>query len=131
MSKHAIIIIRSRKGHYLQYYDKDWDCYLFPNCKIKDKTDIESIKEYLSNQLYVNYNEIDYVGYLHHNKFSQKDKIEKEYEHYFYKVDWNVIKDNDYKWFLYTDLLSNKKIQEVNNDIIQYVKRLEDNNEGE
>ena len=43
--KHAIIIIKNEKNKYLQYYDNRWESYLFPNCKINDKTDYDKIKE--------------------------------------------------------------------------------------
>ena len=48
--KHAIIIIKNEENKYLQYYDNRWESYLFPNCKINDKTDYDKIKEELNKQ---------------------------------------------------------------------------------
>lgn len=64
-----------------------------------------------------------------HLKFSQKDKIVNEYHHYFYKVNLNDLKiDNKiFKCFSYTDLLNDKRIQEVNSDIVSFVGKITNN----
>ena len=63
-------------------------------------------------------------------KFSESDKIVKEYVHYFYNVKINSKLPNntfnlnyiDYKWFSYSELMNNERIKKVNSDIIQFVK---------
>ena len=38
MGIHSIIVIKNAQGKYLQYFDKRWNCYLFPNCKLPNNT---------------------------------------------------------------------------------------------
>ena len=135
MSKHSIIIIKNN-NKYLQYYDNDWKSYLFPNCKIKDSSDLISIKNYLKDYLEINNENIIYIGMRNHNKFSERHQKFKDYEHYFYLIE---IKDypeymkqnnfefnsNTFKWFSYDELLMDKRIQEVNSDIVEYIKEFE------
>ena len=58
---------------------------------------------------------------------------EKEYQHFFYKV--NILKNIEefnkkefqcfnikYKWFSFKEFENDERIQKVNNDIIQFVK---------
>lgn len=70
-----------------------------------------------------------------HTKFSESAKIEKEYQHYFYKVELlNPIENlseekfersnNKYKWFSYDELKNDKRIQQVNSDIVEYIREL-------
>ena len=63
----------------------------------------------------------------------QSAKIEKEYQHYFYKVKLLKSKekfnqkefecfDIKYKWFYFEEFQKDERIQKVNSDIIQFVK---------
>ena len=45
MGKHAIIIIKNKKNEYLQYFDKNWNSYLFMNCKVDNSSDNNLIIE--------------------------------------------------------------------------------------
>lgn len=134
--KHAIIIIKNSKEEYLQYFDKRWNSYLFLNCKIKDKYDIEAIEYEVMQKLNIKTKEILYRFDRIHTKFSESDKINKEYHHYFY----DVILENDrgientkefkngnidFKWYSYRELLQDNRIQEVNGDIIRFIKEEE------
>lgn len=131
MNKHSIIVIK-KENKYLQYYDKDWKSYLFPNCKIENKNDIHKIKEYLKQELDLGNEEIEYIGEKTHSKFSERDKIIKEYEHYFYLIELKEyseyfknnefeINSNIFKWFSYNQLLANERIQKVNSDIVSFI----------
>lgn len=51
MGKHAIIVIKNEKNKYLKYFDKKWNSYLFLNCKMKNKEDIDSINSELKKSL--------------------------------------------------------------------------------
>ena len=120
----------------MQYYDNDWKSYLFPNWKIKDSSDLISIKNYLKDYLEINNENIIYIGIKNHNKFSERHQKFKDYAHYFYLIE---IKDypeymkqnnfefnsNTFKWFSYDELLKDKRIQEVNSDIVEYIKEFE------
>ncbi len=70
------------------------------------------------------------VGCKKHKKFSESAKIEKEYIHYFYNVKIEekftdkefLINGIKYKWFNYSELMNDERIQKVNSDIVQFVK---------
>ena len=130
MNTHSIIIIKNEKNEYLQYYDKKWNCYLFLNSKMENKENMESIYNKIKEMLNIEKEdvEISFVGEKIHKKFSESDKIEKEYQHFFYKV--NILKNIEefqcfnikYKWFSFKEFENDERIQKVNSDIIQFVK---------
>lgn len=131
MGKHAIIVIKNN-SRYLQYYDLRWESYLFLNCKLDTDEYEKIVVNHLSNVLNISKKiiNINYIGYKTHKKFSESDKIEKEYTHYFYKVEiLDNLEDNDfiindtkYKWFTYDELLNNKRIMQVNSDLVGFIK---------
>ena len=107
MGKHAIIIIKNKENKYLQYYDERWQSYLFLNCKINGADDIDIIRKYVEDTLGLKDIKCNYLGMKKHTKFSESAQIEKEYEHYFYKIETNEQLDNlpdNYKWFSYDEL---------------------------
>lgn len=135
MNTHSIIIIKNEKNEYLQYYDKKWNCYLFLNSKMENKENMESIYNKIKEMLNIEKEdvEISFVGEKIHKKFSESDKIEKEYQQFFYKV--NILKNIEefnkkefqcfnikYKWFSFKEFENDERIQKVNSDIIQFVK---------
>ncbi len=134
ISRHSIIIIQNKKNEYLQYFDKEWQSYLFLNCKLPNGKDSNAIINRIEDLLRIRKDniEVKYCDSRKHKKFSQSAKKEKEYIHYFYKVELleelenNEFKINDvnYKWFSYKELLQDKRIQEVNSDIVQFVKEI-------
>lgn len=137
MGKHAIIVIKNQKNEYLQYYDNRWNSYLFPNCKMNNKDDIDSIIQELQKLFKINKENIKYlfVGEKKHIKYSESAKKEKEYIHYFYKITFEnfpkILNKNEFenenikfKWFSIEELKNNEKIQKVNKDIISYIKEL-------
>lgn len=137
MNKHSIIVIKNEKNEYLQYFDKKWDSYLFMNCKMKDKDDVDSIYNELKQSLGLNKEDanLSFVDERVHRKFSESAKIEKEYQHYFYKVELLKALDEfnkkefensnkKYKWFLFEELTKDERIQKVNSDIVEYVRQL-------
>lgn len=137
MGKHAIIVIKNEKNEYLQYFDEKWNSYLFMNCKMKDKDDLESITSELKKSLGIQKANINllFAGERIHTKFSESAKIEKEYQHYFYKVELlkpiDSLNENElkkqtriYKWFSYDELKNDKRIQQVNSDIVEYIREL-------
>ena len=71
--------------------------------------------------------------YLYVDVVSYENKIEKEYQHYFYKVKLLKSKekfnqkefecfDIKYKWFSFEEFQKDERIQKVNSDIIQFLK---------
>ena len=133
--KHAIIVIRNSNGEVLQYYDKVWDCYLFLNCKVMGMDDNEAIKKTVKDFLKTEVTTIDYKFDRVHSKYSVKDKIIKEYHHYFYLVDIDkqedvekqkefVVNDIKFKWFSYEELMQDERIKTINADIVGFVKEM-------
>lgn len=134
MGKHAIVVIKNNKEEYLQTYIDSWESYLFLNCKLEDDKDLKPIYELLSTRF--NFNEedvkINYVDVRTHTKFSVKDKIDKEYIHYFFNVETPILSeekeftlnDNKYKWFTLNELETDERVQEVNSDVVEYIKEL-------
>lgn len=137
--RHAIIVIRNSNGEVLQYYDKVWDCYLFLNCKVMGMDDNKAIKKTVKDFLKAEVTTIDYKFDRVHSKYSVKDKIIKEYHHYFYLV--NVYKQEDvenqkefvlndikFKWFSYEELMQDERIRVINADIVGFVKEMLEKN---
>jgi len=137
MGKHAIIMIKNNKGEYLQYFDERWTSFLFPNCKLINDNHEDLILECLKSKFNLNFNDIfiDYVMDKIHEKFSESDKIIKEYHHYFYQIQYSEL-PNQYKnkafvnnnikfaWLSLNELESNERIQEVNSDIVSFIKEI-------
>ena len=137
MGKHAIIVIKNEKNEYLQYFDEKWNSYLFIYCKMENRDDVSSIDRELKQSLGISKEDINlfFTGERIHRKFSQSAKIEKEYQHYFYKIELlKPIKqfkqkefehlDKKYKWFSFNELTKDERIQEVNSDIVGYIREL-------
>lgn len=132
MGEHAIIVIKNEKNEYLQYYDKIWQSFLFLNCKLPNGNDTEIVKDKLFSEFNIEKEmiKVSYIGKKEHIKFSESAKTEKEYIHYFYnvKIDTDLIENmiklnsDKYKWFSYSDLLNDKRIQKVNGDIVGFIK---------
>ena len=137
---HSIIIIKNEIGEYLQYFDTRWDSYLFPNCKLTNENHKQLINQYLIQNFNFLTSEkytIEYVMDKVHTKFSESAKIDKEYHHYFYSVELQSMPDfmqnstfsaNDktFKWFSLTEMLEDKRIQQVNSDIVSFIKDIEE-----
>ena len=134
MGIHAIIVIKNEKEEYLQYYDEIWKSYLFLNCKLPNGDDSVAVIDNISKMLDIDkaFINVSSIGKKQHKKFSESTKKEKEYIHYFYDVKLDVkLPDNEfelnnvkYKWFSYSDLMKNERIQKVNSDIVKFIKEL-------
>lgn len=134
--RHAIIVICDCEGNYLQYYDNNWDSYLFLNCKVDNEDDLDKVALEVRDKINIDALDVKYVFSKVHTKYSIKDKIDKLYHHYFYKVtvDLSVYLDKEfsinnikYKWFSYDELINDKRAMEVNSDIIGFIKYMDIN----
>ena len=131
-SNHAIIIIKNNNNEYLQCYESSWKSYLFLNCKVKDENDLEPLKTCIKEKLGVEPQNITYLFNKIHSKYSVKHQKMREYEHYFYLVDIDTktleakkefeLNDNKFKWFRMEELENDSRIQEVNSDIVKFIK---------
>ena len=135
MSKHAIIVIKNDNNEYLQYFDNRWNSFLFPNCKLDENFNEDVIKDYISIKLKINNSELEciYVADKVHTKFSESARKEKEYHHYFYKINIESIpeimrkksfntENTKYCWYSEDELKNDERIQKVNSDIVQFIK---------
>lgn len=135
MGKHAIIVIKNENNEYLQYFDKRWNSFLFLNCKLDEKFNNQDIINYVSNKLEIEENLIKctYIGEKTHTKFSESAQKEKEYQHFFYSIEFKdipsnmnkkdfVINNEEYTWYSYNELKEDERIQKVNSDIVEFVK---------
>lgn len=141
ISKHSIIIIKNNKNEYLQYFDNRWNSYLFLNCKTLENFTEKNIIDDLSKKLnlsQINFN-FTFLGEKIHSKFSESAKKEKTYQHSFYKINIknmpsimeqkNFTANNiNYTWFSLEELENDVRIQQVNSDIVSYIKEFENNN---
>lgn len=125
--KHTILIIKN-KDKYLQYFDKKWNSYLFLNTKVENSVNEEEIKKHIKKLFNVDNISLEYKFDKVHSKYSPTANKEKTYHHYFYKVNINLedndfkINDIDYKWFTMDELETDKRIQEINSDIVSFIK---------
>lgn len=137
MSEHTIMMIKNDKNEYLNYYDTRWNSYLFLNNKVIGQLDDNVQKLFVANKLNISENKIELslVYEKIHTKFSESAKKNKEYHHYFYDVKIRelptvmtdkefFINEINYKWFSMKELEEDKRIQEVNSDIVAMIKDL-------
>ena len=105
---------------------------------MKNKDDLDSIYSELEQSLGIKRENANlfFIGKRVHKKFSESDKIEKEYKHYFYKVELtkpiNKFKEKEfensnkkYMWLSFDELTKDKRIKKVNSDIVNFVKELD------
>lgn len=136
--KHAIIIIKNDKNEYLQYYEKNWKSYLFLNCKLLDNFKEQDIVKEVIQKLKISNNDIkcNYLDDKIHKKYSVSDEKEKEYHHYFYSIEIEnmpslmkeqhfTIDSIQYSWYSLEELENDSRIQEVNSDIVGFIKKME------
>lgn len=133
-SKHVIIVVKNNDDEYLQYYDNRWDSLLFLNCKKEDNFSEDIIKDNIFNRFDIDRSNINikYFGEKTHSKFSVSNQIMKEYCHDFYLVSFNlpdfmnkkefIYKDINYVWYSMDELETDERIQEVNSDIVSFIK---------
>lgn len=91
----------------------------------KNKQYIESA---ISEKFGIKIKNINLIMNKVHSKFSERDKIVKEYHHYFYNAFLDEDNSNEnikIKYFSYKELLEDKRIQEVNSDIVKFVGEID------
>lgn len=133
MTKHAIIVIKNKNNEYLQYFDRRWDSLLFPNCKLGEQFNNDTIVDYVSEILKIDINYIKCSKV--HIKFSESAKKMKEYDYFIFSI--KIIKMPDvmnqetfninglnYVWYSYNELVNDERMQKVNSDIVGFIKEL-------
>lgn len=117
---------------FLLYYDDDWKVDFFPAIRTVSN-DEENIKDKLSKSLKIKRDKI-FITFLvekpNQKKYSEKDKLEKVYDHRYYqatiqefypelKRDSIVIDGIRYKWMTFIEMKNDKNIMKKNEDIIK------------
>lgn len=131
---HYIIAIKNTfdkfPNKYLLYYDSRWDCKLFLNY-----SENADIIECLSNDLKIGSDNIniEYKAEETHNKFSESHKEYRLYHHTLlnaeidipkeYQKDTFTVDGKTYYWLSIADMEKDKRIQQVNSDVVNFVKR--------
>ncbi len=136
---HAIIIIKNDKGEFLQYFDNRWNSFLFPNCKLIHNNHSQIILDSLIQKFNLTFNNVNikYVMDKIHEKHSESSGTIKQYHHYFYILDTPTIPNNiahnnfvinntQFAWYSLDRLQSDKRIQEVNSDIVDFIKQIDE-----
>ena len=125
--KHTILIIKNN-DKYLQYFDERWNSYLFLNTKVQGSVNEKELIKFIEERFNIKDVTVEYKFDKVHSKYSPTANKEKTYHHYFDNVSINLedndfkINDIDYKWFTMDELEADKRIQEINSDIVSFIK---------
>ncbi len=140
---HSIVLIKdtfhSNDNRFLLYYDARWNCRLFLNYATITsdyELDMENIVRHLQMELKVSKNNLDgaFAFEKVHEKYSVSAKENRCYRHRFYRF---LIKQFDEKieqdsfeidgkkfyWMSIAEMEQDKRIMEVNSDIVSMVKK--------
>lgn len=129
MKIRKLYVVRERNtSKVLLYWDKDWECLLFPYTKLFKKCDF--IKYKGKGYRY----DPDWVGTEVVNKYSVDKRKNTTYLHIYYEVevDAGVVdleamsdeQERDYVWRDIHELERDFRTQRVNGDVIDEVKKL-------
>lgn len=125
--KHTILIIKN-KDKYLQYFDERWNSYLFLNTKVQGSVNEKELIEFIEERFNIKNVTVEYKFDKVHSKYSPTANKEKTYHHYFYLVNAHLPEEDftidniDYKWLSMNYLETDKRIQEMNSDIVSFIK---------
>lgn len=122
-------------NRFLLYYDDAWKCWFFFSFHTSEVQNEENIIQRLSHKLKINpkYIKVQYISDRIQPKFSEKDKINKVYQHSLYqgiiaqfpenmKQDEFEIDGIRYRWWTIEEMEAEPRIMEVNSDVVSYVK---------
>ena len=140
---HSIVLIKdtfhSNDNRFLLYYDARWNCRLFLNYATITsdyELDMENIVRHLQMELKVSKNNLDgaFAFEKVHEKYSVSAKENRCYRHRFYQFlikqfDEKIEKDSieidgkKFYWMSIAEMEQDKRIMEVNSDIVSMVKK--------
>lgn len=135
MKSFSLVIIRNefkkRPDKFLLRYDERWECWLLPYYK---NTDVEALRQHLSDDLYIDANVIVSKGEQIVEKCSPADKKIKAYHHKYYyvlpmlnrfhKQDEFTVGNLRYKWFSLDDMNADETIMKMNGDVVEVLTKL-------
>lgn len=127
----SLVALFKSDGKYLQIYDEDWKCWLFPYFKSKDPNK-ENVDKKMSELLKLDIS-TTYVTSAVHCKYSVRDNVYKRYKHKLYKLclheipkymeqDTFELDGKKCAWKSIEELEKDIETMEKNDDIIAFVK---------
>ena len=132
----SLVAVKRKDGRYIQRYDKDWNCWLFPYYRTTDNNK-ENIEKQVKNELGIECS-ISYITVAEHCKYSARDEVYKRYKHKLYKIELTDVPEHmmetmfelsaiQYKWMTIEEMEENKEIMEKNDDVVAFIKKSIDN----
>ncbi|WP_291531359.1 DUF1206 domain-containing protein [Bifidobacterium sp. UBA4282] len=137
----SIVAVTSadRPNQYLLYHDNGWDCDFFPNHRTNGdyETDKANMAEYLNREygMDIKPSSLRLVGTNTNSKLSTEHNEVREYEYRLYLLrltstpdTWDSdafrVLDKDCRMMTVGGMLSDKRINEVNHDVVAMVRDL-------
>ena len=141
---HSIVLIKdtfhSNDNRFLLYYDARWDCKLFPNYATITSDlaqDEKNITKHLQMELKISQDNLEgaFAFEKVHEKYSVSAKENRCYRHRFYQFlikefNKNIEQDSfeidgkKFYWMSIAEMEQDKRIMEVNSDIVSMVKKV-------
>lgn len=122
-------------NRFLLHYDEVWKCWFFFSFHTSEYQNEENIKQRLSNQLKIDprYISIQYISDRVQPKYSERDRVNKVYQHSLYqgivaqfpdslKQDEFELDGVRYRWWTIEEMEQDENIQEKNRDVVAFVK---------
>ncbi len=127
----SLMAMKNKDGKYLQKYDKQWDCWLFPYVRSTD-TNKANVDDFVSDLIKKEIS-TKYVAQATHCKYSVSDNTYKIYNHKLYEVllamvpehmlkDSFVIDGTEYKWMSIEQMENDEGIMKKNDEVVAFVK---------
>lgn len=146
MNRRASSLIAVKNGgdelsnRYLTYYDEQWECWFLPNHRSFDSytEDKAKVADYLSTEFKVPQSDftLGFVGTTTSTKWSTEHNEERTYDYRLYlaavtRVPDAWVVDGEFsigskkcRWMSLDDMQSDKRVYEVNHDVIDMLKDL-------
>lgn len=138
----CVVIIRdsSQSGKLLQFYNKRWKCYFFPNYQMSiDSNNLAPAKASICNRICNDTSirmmpeQVNYIGNDTSTKYSYGDKAEKTYLFHYFLYKGKVPEEKagknyyfngkKYHWMSIESMSTNANMLRKNKDVIEYVRK--------
>lgn len=137
--KHSLIVIKRNKNQkaskFLLYYDEEWDCKLFLNCKTADRNNEQNIISRIAEDFNIDARTINchYVVSRVQEKYSVSHNEDRVYQHRLYEVSFEkmpelalkedfVLNNRHYYWMSIADMEKDENIIQKNLEVVDFVK---------
>lgn len=128
----SLLAIKNANGEYLQKYNADWKCWLFPH--FASEKDNKTAADRNASEIIGEKTDAKYVTVSIHCKFSVKDQVYKIYNHKLYTVTLSSVPEHmkekefeineiKYRWMSFSEMESDNEIMEKNEEVVAFVKK--------